>query len=527
MVPARRRNGQPTNSGWTATTVLPLLAAAYPIVFLFTINAAEQVTMDALWPPLGLAVGVAAVWLIGLAVLLRDPQRAALLTTVAVVSFFGYGHAWNAASSTLDSQWPLIGAWLLATALALAVAWRAGPWTPAVVRGLALVALIALLLNAVDLGRTVTALAAPDPLAPANGPEVELSPPDGASLPDVYYLVPDRYASAETLRERFDFDNEPFLAALEERGFAIARDAHANYTKTPLSLGSSLNLRYLDGEALAEEAVSGEDRGPAHRLLREPLVAPRALKRLGYRYLHVGGWWSPSTTNVDADRVFGYDGEDSFASALAQTTLVRAFTDPDAAPDDPYDWRVVRANTEYALDRLEEIPQLEGPKYVFGHLLLPHAPYVFDADGSFMDRAEVRAHGQRESYRRQLTYTNGRLLALVDRIIAETPGAIIVIQADEGPLPPRYEAGEGSFDWRQATQAELEEKFGIMLAMRVPGADLRGAGFHDALTPVNVFRVIFNARFGAELPLLPDRVWTHVGVMRWYDFVEITDRLGR
>jgi hypothetical protein len=44
---------------------------------------------------------------------------------------------------------------------------------------------------------------------------------------------------------------------------------------------------------------------------------------------------------------------------------------------------------------------------------------------------------------------------------------------------------------------------------------------------VNVFRVIFNARFGGELPLLPDRVWTHVGVMRFYDFVEITDRLGR
>jgi hypothetical protein len=527
MVPARRRTGQPTTSGWTASTVLPLLAAAYPVVFLFTINVAEQVTMDPLWPPLALAVGAAAVWLIALALLLRDPQRAALLATVAVVSFFGYGHAWNAASQALDSQWPLIGAWLLATAVVLIAAWRAGPWTPTLVRGLALVALIALLLNAVGLGRAVTALAAADPLAPADDPAVALSPPDGASLPDVYYLVPDRYASAETLRAHFDYDNEPFLAALEERGFEIARRAHANYTKTPLSLGSSLNMRYLDGESLAADAESGSDRGPAHRLLREPLEAPRALKRLGYQYLHVGGWWSPSSTNVDADRVFGYDGEDSFASALAQTTLVRAFTDPDAAPDDPYDWRVVRANTEYALDRLEAIAELEGPKYVFAHLLLPHAPYVFDADGSFMDRARVRELGERESYRRQLTYTNGRLLALVDRILAETPDAIIVIQADEGPFPPRYHEHEGTFDWRRATQQEVEEKFGILLAMRVPGADLDAAGFHDAITPVNVFRVIFNARFGADLPPLPDRVWTHVGVRQFYDFLDISDRLGR
>lgn len=499
----------------------------YPVVFLFTSNAAEHVTMDPLWLPLGAAVGGAALVLIGLAVLLRDPQRAALLTTVAVVSFFGYGHAWTAARSILDSQWPLITAWLLVTVVALGLAWRAGRHTPSIVRGLAIVALIALLLNAFGLGRTVAVLAAVDPLTPATGPEIVLDPPSGTTLPDVYYLVPDRYASAASLRTYFDFDNEPFLAALEERGFAVARGAHANYTKTPLSIASVLSARYLDGEALAGKARGGDDREPAHRLLREPLAVPRALKRLGYAYLHVGGWWAPSSTNVDADRVFGYDGEDSFASALAQTTLLRALGDPGAAPDDPYDWRTVRANTLYALETLEEIPELDGPKFVFAHLLLPHAPYVFDADGSFMDRAEVRGHGEREGYRRQLTYTNERLLGIIDRILAETPDAVIALAADEGPFPPRYRATEASFDWREATRDELEEKFGILLAMRVPGADIEAAGFHDELTPVNAFRVVFNARFGADLPSLPDRVWTHIGVDRFYDFIDITDRLRR
>ena len=74
---------------------------------------------------------------------------------------------------------------------------------------------------------------------------------------------------------------------------------------------------------------------------------------------------------------------------------------------------------------------------------------------------------------------------------------------------------------------ELEEKFGILFAMRVPGADLEAEGFHDAITPVNTFRIIFNARFGTDLPPLPDRTWSHTDNRHFYDFFEITDRLDR
>jgi hypothetical protein len=188
---------------------------------------------------------------------------------------------------------------------------------------------------------------------------------------------------------------------------------------------------------------------------------------------------------------------------------------------------VLRENSLYALDRLDEIPAMPGPKYVFAHLLIPHDPYVFDADGSFMDREQVAEQGQPESYRRHLSYANARMLGLVDRILADSPEAVIMIQADEGPFPARYRSNEGGFNWREATDAELEEKFGILFAMRVPEVDLADHGFHDAITPVNTFRIIFNARFGTDLPLLPDRTWSHVSVHRFYDFFEITDRLVR
>ena len=501
----------------------PLLAAAYPVIFLFATNAAEQVTLSPLWLPLALAVGGAALVLVVLRVVARDWHRAGLLTTALVIGFFGYGHVWNGVSERLDSQWPLIGAWGLLILIAAHSAWRLRRWASAATPVLNLVAVLLLLLNGWDLTQAVVAVGSSRPLE-QNAGAVALDPGSG-DPPDVYYIILDRYAGAATLASEYAFDNEPFLTALEERGFSVARDANANYIKTPLSLVSSLNMEFLDIEKLQAEQESGRDRGPIHRALRERLAVPAALKSIGYQYLQVANWWSPTHANVDADRVFLYAGQDEFSTVLTQTTLLRAINDPQEAPREPFDRDVLYDSTKYALDTLGEIPDIPGPKYVFAHLLIPHDPYVFDTDGSFVERAQVESRGREENYVRQLQYANSRMLEVIDRIIDESEDAVIMLQSDEGPFPERYVENEWGFQWRAASQAELDEKFGILFAMRVPGADVDTAGFHDAITPVNAWRVIFNARFGADLPLLPDRSWAHLNLYRFFEMFEITDRL--
>lgn len=526
MLPARRRHDQRVRPDWTALPLHPMLAAAYPVVFLFAWNAAEHLTLYPLWATLIPSVAGAALILLILGMTLHDWHRAALLTTVTVIGFFGYGHAWNLASARLDSQWPLIIVWMGLTALGLAAAWRFGRQARTATRTLNLVAALALLLNSWSLVGTMVALgAAEPPRAPASA--VELSPDPDRGLPDIYNIILDRYAGPTALAEVYGFDNEPFLAALEERGFGVARDAHANYIKTPFSLSSMLNMEYLDPVALRAEANSDEDREPLHRTLRQPYAVATALKEQGYSYIHLSNWWAPGIDNVDADRTFRYQGQSEFSNVLGQTTLLRALEDPNAAPTDPWSWPSLRANTAYALDTLDEIPNLPGPKYVFAHLLIPHDPYVFDVDGSFMDRAQVERQGLRDSYIRQLQYTNTRMLALVDRIIRDSPDAVIVLHADEGAHPEAYAISEWDFDWHAATDEDYERKFGILMAMRVPGTDLETAGFHDDISSVNTFRVVFNARFGTDLDMLPDRSWAHPNSHQFYDFFEITDRLQR
>ena len=98
---------------------------------------------------------MAVLWL-----LLRDPLRAGLLTTVSLIGFFAYGHVWNAASSVIDSQWPLIIAWALAVGVAAFAAWHAGRLAGPATRGLNLIVILALLLNVGSLAESMVALGA-------------------------------------------------------------------------------------------------------------------------------------------------------------------------------------------------------------------------------------------------------------------------------------------------------------------------------------------------------------------------------
>ncbi|HEY6609204.1 MAG TPA: hypothetical protein VI277_08425 [Candidatus Limnocylindria bacterium] len=521
MLTARRRA---FHRDLGAIPLHPLFAAAYPVVFLFATNAVEQLTLAPLWLPLVISVGCAAIILVALGLLTRNWLASGLVTTVLVVSFFGYGHAWNAVSGALDSQWPLIIAWMALTSVALFFASGARARAPMLTRVLNVVTGFLLVLNIWGLGTSMIAIGALGQPARAVSP-IDLAPADTGDLPDVYYIIVDRYGGSTALAETYGFDNEPFLNALEERGFAVARHAHANYIKTPLSVVSSLDMEYLDAEALKAEATDGSDRGPIQRRLGQHRVVPTALKELGYSYYQLGNWWTPTQTNVDADRVFRYQGQDEFSSVLLQTTLMRALSDPHAAPDDPWDWSEMRANNLYALDRLEDITSLPGPKYVFAHLVTTHPPYVHNVDGSMTGRAQVARLGDIESYVRQLQYANTRLLGIMDAIVANDPDAVIMLQADEGPFPERYDADDWAFRWSDATDAEVEQKFGILYAMRVPGADVEAAGLRDDSTPVNAFRIIFNARFGTDLEILPDHVYAHTDLRHFYDFIDLTDRV--
>jgi hypothetical protein len=516
-----------TPAGWLALPVHPVLVAAYPVVFLFGQNAIQQMTLAPLWLPLGVAMLTAIpITIIGRLVS-GEWRRGALLASLALALFFSFGHAWNVLGPMLGQRrWLVLVYAVLAIGGAALILLVRGRWTIGVTRGLNLIAAAGILVNAVPLVAFAATPDATEAAAPAADVAVRLDVGADDPRPDIYFIILDRYPSAETLREIYGYDNTPFLEALADRGFSIADDSWAAYWKTAFSILSTLQMDHLDGAALIEADGPRDSPtfNPVFRALQGHLAVPASLKAIGYQYVHIGSWWKPTSTNADADRAPTFSENGEFASALLATTALSLLTPngritgDDESVNDP---AFARGTTLFAFDQLEAARDLPGPTYVFAHLLVPHPPYVFNPDGSEPTADEIAARTDDEQMLRQMEWANTRVLQVLDHLLDVPPGQepIIALEADEGPWPDRFIADQHGFPWLEARPDEIQEKFGILNALHLPGVDPASVGFTDDVSPVNTFRIIFNAAFGTDLPLLENTTYLSPDYERMYDFV--------
>jgi hypothetical protein len=328
-------------------------------------------------------------------------------------------------------------------------------------------------------------------------------PPPSADAPDIYYLVFDRYPGPRSIELGFDIEN-PLYDELRARGFYLADRSHANYQKTTFSLNSTMSAELLDGRGRAEAVLGTTDTSAPYSRIRNSNVA-RFLKARGYYYVHVGADFDGTRTNALADFTFEHDITSDFGAAFIESTalpgILRRVGVAGAANEQRYDW------TTRELDLLEHLADRPGPEFVFGHVLLPHPPYIFEADGDFISDAQASRTSRAERWENQLMYTNKRLLAIVDNLLdrPESERPVIIVQSDEGPYPAGL-GGNTGIDWTTATPVEREIKFSILNAWYVP--DGRDIGLYPQISSVNTFRLLFNAYFGTTLPLLPDDSFT-------------------
>ncbi len=480
-----------------------VLLGAYPVLFLFAQNLVDTVTLQPLWTPLLVAMAGASALLFLFYVLRRDVARAGLMASVVLAVVFSFGHVWNLLNGALDQRWLLAAIWVV-WGLGLAqLAWRGGGWVLPVTL-LLNVALFALVLyNVVTIGGYV---AATQVFATMTGdiPEVEVG---DAGRPDVYYIVFDRYAGETTLERFYDFDNTPFLEALEDRGFNVAHDSWANYFKTSLSMLSTLTLDHLDPELYNDS--NPDSFGAAHAAFQARMAVPATFKQLGYEYVHIANWWEPTSYNVDADVIYRYTQESEFSTVLFDTTIL-SMLGPDAGGEpveEVHGAELQRRHVLLGFESIKEATRRAGPTFTLAHLTVPHPPYAFNPDGSMPTAQQRASRTDNEGYLAQLEYTNRRALEVIDEIIDVEPGEpdpIIILQTDEGPFPPRFREQGADFPWLEATDDEIQWKFNILTAYRLPGVDAEAEGFYDRISPVNAFRILFNAYFAADQPLLPD-----------------------
>src|SRR5690606_5318451 len=117
-------------------------------------------------------------------------------------------------------------------------------------------------------------------------------------LPDIYYLVFDRYAGQETLKKYYDFDNQYFIDDMKKEGFIFNKIEYSNYGHTGPSVSSTLNMQYLDKLTASLPPKYSE---MMYSRMIDQASSVRILKENGYEVGWSGSWWEPTRNNVTAD----------------------------------------------------------------------------------------------------------------------------------------------------------------------------------------------------------------------------------
>lgn len=519
--------------------VHPIIFAAYPILALLAFNIEWATFSDALRSLIGAWIGTGLILLLT-RWLAKDWNKAGLITSLGVLLFFSYGHIYEILKKSelfgvIGRHRFMIPAWTLVFIVGVILIFRSRRQLLVVTKALNVVSIVAIALPVFTIVfhriQASTGLAAARTVQAQSVPELQ-TPPTG-EVPDVYYIILDAYGRADIIQEIFAYDNTPFLDFLREKGFYVADYSRANYAQTGLSITSSTNMNYLQ-DLIPNLDPNDTTRDALWNLIQNSKVR-KALEAIGYKTVAFPtGLAGTDLQDADVyysagtmDEIVSLSAVTPFESMLVYNSAGRILTDglivlPSFITDLKYPFEVRRARTLNAFDRLMEIPDLEGPHFVFAHIIAPHPPFVFDRDGNPINPNQPFSLGFGygnyrpeelgswiQGYRDQLIFVNKRMSQVIEAILAksDTP-PVIIIQGDHGPKA------------ETTILPYTHERMTILNAYYLPpGGD---AMLYPEITPVNSFRVVFNTYFGGEFELLPDRIF-YSQYRRPYHFFELTD----
>jgi hypothetical protein len=474
-----------------------LFLSLFPILSLFVHNLG-QVAMWVIHRPLLISVTLGIAILLLARLVIRDWLKAGLLTSLALILFFSYGHIYNLIEDVqlfgiligrhryLVIVWVglfILGAWIIQR---IGVAHK----ELTIIMNLVGLFLIVFQVSQIAIYQIHKNLSHNEAMESVS--DTFLTPKNPGEMPDIYLIILDMYGREDALEAFYEYDNRAFLEKLEEMGFYIAQCARSNYSNTALSISSQLNIDYLDVllDDINLETTSS--------LLKNNTVQ-KSLREIGYTTIafDTGVGWA----NMDqSDILYTKPPEEvilnlePFEVMFIEGTLGRLYMDYYVSKN-PSEFNIFYTpigmkaqRIQMILNYLQLLPAMDDPIFVVAHIMIPHPPYVFNPDGSVNLQAD--SIKDKIGYSNQLDFLNPQVLDIVEKIIKNSsPEPIVILEGDHG------------FDNLQRTS--------ILDAFYLPGDG------NDALYPtissVNTFRVIFNLYFSTDLPYLPDLSYKHIG----------------
>ncbi len=502
-----------------------LLFAIYAPLALLSSNL-EEISATVVWRPLVVCLIIGATVFLFFWLVIRNVVRACLITSIFLLIFFSYGHVYTAFNGvsllgiSLGKNRYLLPLFGLVTIFLIVVGikWRKPPeWihTTMLVVGFVLVAVPLFNIGVFSVNEARARNIEKNNRITANA---NIHVVSDKVTPDIYFIVLDAYTRQDALKSDLKYDNSSFLEELKKIGFAVVDCSRSNYSSTIFSLPSTLNMDYLDVLNPNLKDPNGKQE-MLNELFRNPKIRTE-LANYGYKWVA----FDPGRKGIEMDNADIFLQPTNLSQYLVFKEMINDFEDMllrttpgivlinfgDQLFGDAYKQLrfpyYKRAVTQlFILDTLPSVPvDIPGPKFVYAHIMLPHYPYMFTADGQIQTNPAylydpIPAKEGVDGYRNQLTFINNRIIPDIKAIIANSKiPPIIIVEGDHGM--------EGSNRLKNLEAYYFPESLKSQI--------------YPTMTPVNSFRIILNGLFDRGLPLLDDASYS---VSKKYIFTEVKE----
>lgn len=482
---------------------LPVLLAMTPTLYHYG-NNVEKLTSASLWPMLVFnAVLATIVYIVCLAFTRFQPFKAALAASIFLIFFNVYGLVYRyllQADVIRVKHYTLLPLTILLAVYVIGfVVRRKDAVLMSLWRNLLLVVGILVILNLVTIipaevrmwnSRKTTA-----------SPEVQGAVSAGEKSPDIYYIIMDEFVGLQGMREYWDYQGvDEFARFLKDRGFFVAESSYAGSTDTLHQMASRLNYQeypysekdlqmYFD--EIADNRVMDflKSRGYTTVVFDETKLGYTSAKSIQADYLYEYGSSSIPQGEVGT---YGF-AFDEFGELVIDNTMLYAISQKYKS-NSP----LISQHTSMISFTVDNITSKDvpSPKFVYVHLLLPHAPFIFNEQGQIVDSDHFTNWNY---YIDNYKFSIKVIEQIVDNILQEYDPQnppVIILQSDHGARNHQNRS-EGSLILENYPE---KYKTLILYALYLPGYDT--SNLPQDIDPTTTFPIVFNHLFDAGIEVL-------------------------
>jgi len=508
-----------------------VILSIYPIMFLVARNLQHIETKES-FRSLALSIGITILLLISFRIILGEWEKAGAICSLLLLLFFSFGHFVNELDTRFIQNnlvfnethlaWIWVTIFLIVTFVIIKVK-IPGNFTKLLNilwAFLLIFQLFAIIFTIFPFNRF--ALLSKDILSEMrveNETEYNLRSLSQNEKPDIYYIILDSYERADQLEEFYNYDNSQFIESLEDRSFYVISSSRSNYLNTTFSLNTSLNLLYFHQfpKNLFLEAVTNLNTNHVTDFLRvqdyQIVVFQSGTGDTDNQFADIF-ISSPTIRKLDEPLL------SSFEQLLIRTTMgvlwlhrgtanyANAEISNPISSSVNRELAIRRERIQYAFTHLPDYASKDGNYFLFAHIYLPHIPFLYGPNGEplkyhenlNMYWYETAPENYDDFYAYQILYLNKLVLSTIDQILERSKRPVVIIlQADHG---------DGKYlEGNTITPQGVNTRSAILNAIYF--SDYSYEELYPTMSPVNTFRIIFNQWFGANYPLLPDKVYTN------------------